>query len=82
MCRGVVTYQEFINALNLPDCALIQQVFSYFDLRDQGFINFSQVCFYVPHYWCFLRYMMKLQHWCLLFQCSFLVEKSDLMLSR
>jgi Ca2+-binding EF-hand superfamily protein len=42
MCRGVVTYQEFINALNLPDCALIQQVFSYFDLRDQGFINFSQ----------------------------------------
>ncbi|CAM6010689.1 unnamed protein product [Sphagnum balticum] len=40
--RGIVTYQDFIRALDLPDCALLGQIFSYFDRSEQGSINFSQ----------------------------------------
>jgi lysophosphatidylcholine acyltransferase/lyso-PAF acetyltransferase len=43
ICRGIVTYQDFISTLDLPDCALLGQIFSYFDRSDQGSINFSQV---------------------------------------
>ncbi len=68
--RGVVTYWNFINALHLPDCVLLRQVFSYFDRTDRGFIDFSQV----PLPWCIFVVFQNM--WCTsilsdVFQCSF-----------
>ncbi|KAG0595563.1 hypothetical protein M758_UG177100 [Ceratodon purpureus] len=40
--RGAVAYKEYIKAINLPDCLLLQQVYRYFDRVNSGYINFRQ----------------------------------------
>lgn len=40
--RYAVTYKEYIKAVNLPDCLLLQQVYRYFDRTNSGYINFRQ----------------------------------------
>lgn len=40
--RGTVTYKDYIEAVNLPDCPLLQQVYRYFDRANNGQINFRQ----------------------------------------
>ncbi|XP_073390454.1 lysophospholipid acyltransferase LPEAT2 isoform X2 [Physcomitrium patens] len=40
--RGAVTYKDYIKAVDLPDCFLLQQVFRYFDRTNSGHINFRQ----------------------------------------
>ncbi|KAG0574118.1 hypothetical protein KC19_VG235600 [Ceratodon purpureus] len=40
--RGAVTYKEYIKAINLPDCLLLQQVYRYFDRVNCGHISFRQ----------------------------------------
>lgn len=41
--RGVVEYEDYYIAVNLPDCPILRQVFRYFDVSDRGQINFRQV---------------------------------------
>jgi hypothetical protein len=76
--RGIVTYQDFISTLDLPDCALLGQIFSYFDRSDQGSINFSQVHYPMR----LLLNVSRLFDTVWRFSAPFLVGNADIFLTR
>ncbi|XP_024379184.1 lysophospholipid acyltransferase LPEAT2 isoform X2 [Physcomitrium patens] len=41
--RGSLTFEDYIKAVNLPNCSLLQQVYRYFDRTNSGCISFRQV---------------------------------------
>jgi hypothetical protein len=78
ICRGIVMYQDFISTLDLPDCALLGQIFSYFDRSDQGSINFSQVHYPMR----LLLNVSRLFDTVWRFSTPFLVGNADIFLTR
>lgn len=47
---GVITLDEFMGALDLPQTEYTEQVFNLFDKHGHGYINFREVCSSLPSY--------------------------------